>query len=239
MKKFNLEAYENFLIENNCIGFFDPPITLKSGRPGFYYINQRDNLENQTKKRKLAKFIYAFALDNGIRPSAFYGVPAGATPIGEEVTSLIDYLPPEKITGSAPREKPKGHGDPKDRYTVGPTTHVKDVAVIEDVTTTGDSVIYYVLMLQEAGIPVRAAITMATRQERRDHGRTVSEVLEKDFGVKLYAMTTASRLLPKVFKKMFQGRRIDEPAIKNVIDNILSYSRQYGEEEIDLSALDL
>jgi orotate phosphoribosyltransferase len=239
MARFDPGAYDAFLIEHGAVGFFFPPITLKSGRPGFYYINMRDLLRNLETKQVLARFVYDFAVDNNIKPAYFLGIPEGATPIGEAVTALIDYLPKDQIPAAVLRTKPKGHGDPKDRFSVGPLNYQQLAAAVEDVTTTGESTITQLIIMQEAGIPIKDDISMATREERRNRGRSVPEVLKKDFNVNLYAMTSASRILPKVFQQKFRGRKADEPEIVALIKNIHDYSKKYGEVEIDLSGVDL
>lgn len=239
MAKFNPDAYDAFLIESNAVGFFFPPITLKSGRPGYYYINMRDLLRNQATKGKAAQFIYAFAMDHGIKPNAFLGIPEGATEVAAAVTELIDYLPKEEVSAAVLRTKPKGHGDPKDRNTVGPLDYQQVYATVEDVTTTGESTITNLITMQEAGIRVKDDISMASREELRDRGRRIPELLKKDFNVTFHPMAPASRILRKKFQQQYRGRKIDEPEVGQLVDNIYKYSKRFGEVEIDLSTVDL
>lgn len=239
MALFNPDAYDAFLIEANAVGFFFPPITLKSGRPGYYYINMRDLLRNLATKERAAKFVYAFAMDHGIKPNAFLGIPEGATSMGEAVTELIDYLPKEEVAAAVLRTKSKGHGDPKDRNTVGPLDYQLLYSTVEDVTTTAESTITQLIVMQEAGIRVEDAISMASREELRDRGRRIPELLKKDFGVTFHPMAPASRILRKKFQQQYHGRKIAEPEVAQLVDNIYKYSKKYGEVEIDLSTVDL
>lgn len=50
------------------------------------------------------------------------------------------------------RGNPKEHGDPKDKYFIGPAKENDRVIVIEDVTTTGGSLIDTIKHLQESNI---------------------------------------------------------------------------------------
>ncbi len=239
MARFDPDAYDAFLIRNNAVGFFFPPITLKSGRPGYYYINMRDLLSNQETKAQQARFIYDFAMDNDIRPNAFLGVPEGATSMGEAVTELIDYFPKAEVAAAVLRTKPKGHGDPKDRNTVGPLDYRKTYGLLEDITTTGESTVTQLITMQEAGIRVKDDISMASREELRDRGRSIPDLLKKDFGVNFRPMAPASRILRKVFQQKYHGRKIDEPEVAQLVKNMHGYSKKYGEVEIDLSTVDL
>lgn len=193
---FDLTSYENFLIDNKLVGFFDPPIVLKSGRPGHWYVNMRDALASLELKRQLAQYVYSFCAEHGFRPDYFLGVPDGAKPLGEELNNLIDYRPPSEIPASVLRSGKKAHGDPQNRYSVGPLTSGQHVVLVEDVTTTGGSSMEHILRLQEIGIWVDALVSCVNRFERRDRRRTVRDVLERDYHVKYAALTNARSLLP-------------------------------------------
>ena len=90
------------------------------------------------------------------------------------------------------RAKPKDHGDPKDRYFVGSPTG--NICILEDVTTTGGSLIDCIKHLQEMGHHICAAIGLTNRDEFRDDKKTVKEALS-DLGVPYYEMSNAKTLL--------------------------------------------
>ena len=223
---FDRNDYETFLLSNRLVGFFDPPIVLKSGRPGHWYINMRDALKGQELKRKLAKYAYDFCMELGLKPDYFLGVPDGATPLGEEMNNLIDYRHPSEIPASVLRSGKKSHGDPQNRYSVGPITSGHHVVLVEDVTTTGGSSMEHILRLQELGIFIDALVSCASRHERRDHGRTVQDVLERDYHVRYECLTDATSLLPRAVLEFNppQGLR----------DEIENYYSVYGVTQIEL-----
>jgi orotate phosphoribosyltransferase len=217
---FDRDSYDQFLFDAGCVGFFDPPITLKSGRPGHWYVNMRDALKNLELKRQLAQHVYDFCINLGVGPDHFLGVPDGAKPLGEELNNLITYRSSSEIPGSVLRAGKKAHGDPANRYSVGPLTPSKHVVLVEDVTTTGGSSMEYILRLQELGIRIDLLVSCVNRFERRDRGRTVQDVLERDYRVKYAALTDARTLLPKAVLKF------NPPA--ELRDAIEAYYRQYG-----------
>jgi orotate phosphoribosyltransferase len=228
---FNLGAYEDFLLDDSggkkpLVGFFDPPITLKSGRPGHWYVNMRDALESIARKRALSKYVYEFCMDRGLKPDRFLGVPDGATPLGEELNNLIDYRSPTEMSASILRAGKKAHGDPANRYSVGPLKAGENIVLVEDVTTTGGSSMEALMKLQEVGVPVIAVVSCVNRFERRDRGRTVQDVLERDYGVKYDALTDARTILPRAAQKFKPTQALR--------DSIEEYYKRYGVEQVRL-----
>lgn len=223
---FDKEKYEEFLLINGCIGFFDPPVILKSGRLSYWYANLRNVLKSISLKKQLAKFIYDYAIDQNLRPDFFLGIPEGATPLAEAVNEFIDYKDLSQIPAIVLRSKPKEHGDPQDKYSVGPLPTGCHLALIEDVTTTGDSSMEHILRLQERGIFIEKLLSCVYRLERRDSGRTVEEVLRKDYHVDFAYLTDASSILPKAYKLL-------NPS-KEVAKGIEDYFKTYGVTQIRL-----
>ena len=79
---FNQQEFNKFVEENGVYGFFDEPITLKSGRLSYFYVNWRNVVEDVFLTDKLADFVLSFAKDNDIEIDTFYGVPEGVTKLG-------------------------------------------------------------------------------------------------------------------------------------------------------------
>jgi orotate phosphoribosyltransferase len=223
---FDREGLDNFLIERKCVGFFDPPITLKSGRPGHYYINIRNAVTTQEDLQKIAKFAFEYAMKRGLKPDQFIGVPEGATPIGQEATKLINYKTPETIPLTILRSKPKDHGDPKDRYSVGPLVPGTHAVMIEDVSTTGASGEPAIMALQESGVLIDEFHSIASRLERRDDGRTVGEAYKDKYGISYSALTDSTTLIPKAVEQQKPSRR--------VLENVEDYFKEYCSVPIKL-----
>lgn len=209
MANFNQEEFNSFILENDVVGFFKEPIKLKSGRMSNWYVNWRTPTGDAFLMDRLTDYVLAFAEDNNLSPDCFYGVPEGATKLG--VLTQFKYA---KKSGNFSagshvlpmgRAKPKEHGAPKDRFFVGMPKG--KTIVLEDVTTTGGSLLNTLDHLKEAGVDVVATFGLTNRMEVRDDGKSVKQAVEEK-GVKYLALSSALDLLPKVYAKVNPGEEI-------------------------------
>jgi len=218
---FNQKDFNNFIVENKIIGLFEKPITLKSGRISNWYVNWRNISEDVFLLDKLSDFVLSFVEGLNLKPDCFYGVPEGATKLGlfaqfKWAKNRDDYEKCKYVLAMG-RGKPKEHGDVKDKFFVGAPKG--NVIILEDVTTTGMSLLETVDNLKELGVNIIAAIGMTNRNEVRDDGKTVEQALAEK-GVKYYGLSNATELLPIVCKDEKNKKIIDE------------YFEQYGNEKI-------
>ena len=226
MAGFSQEEYNKFLIENNVIGFFEEPVTLKSGRISNWYVNCRYLLDKVGVIDKLTDFVLAFSDDKGISADYFYGVPEGAT----KLAVILNYKKGKLDNNENQalvigRGKPKEHGAPKDRYFIGLVKERDKVIVIEDVTTTGGSLIDTIKHLQESNVEVVAAIGLVNRMEKRDDGKSVEQVIN-ELNVPYFAMGNSMELLPMA--------RDDSKPSDSVLEEVEKYFDQYGIEPLKL-----
>ncbi|MBU0758361.1 MAG: hypothetical protein KKF44_09910 [Nanoarchaeota archaeon] len=223
MARFNRDEYDNFLIANNVVGFFEKPITLKSGRISNWYANCR-NLQNTVGALdKVSQFILDFVDDIGIEYDYFYGVPDGITKLG----TILNYLKgkaddDDNMPVVIGRKTPKPHGAAKDRYFIGPVKEGDKVIVLEDVTTTGGSMLESIGQLKEANVEIVAALGLMNRCEKRDDGKSVAEKVE-EYGFKYYNLSDALRMLPKV------AADISEDGKKELV----AYFDKYGVDKLE------
>lgn len=225
--KFHRDEFIKFLLDNRVAGFFEKPVTLKSGRQSHFYVNWRTVSNDVFLMDELSDFLAAFAADAGFVPDAFYGVPEGATKIGvistyKWVKGREDYAP-ARFCLPMGRGKPKEHGDPKDRFFVGEPRG--KIVVVEDVTTTGGSLLYTLDQLAQIDVTVIAAIGLTNRMEKRDDGKSVEDAIAEK-GIKYLALSQATDFLPEAYKKFAPGKHIAQ-AIENEF-------RQYGVCELKL-----
>ena len=209
MGAFSQQDFNKFVLDNNVVGFFQEPITLKSGRQSHWYVNWRDVAADVFLLDQLVGYVTAFTRDLGLEPDCFYGVPEGATKLGV----ITQYeLAKRSSTYSAHshalpmgRGKPKDHGAPKDRYFVGQPRG--RTIVLEDVTTTGGSLLTTIDSLTEAEVPIIAAFGLTNRMALRDDGQSVQAAVEgKD--VPYHALSNALQLLPEVYRRLNPGVEI-------------------------------
>lgn len=205
--------FNQFLIEKDVIGFFDSPITLKSGRKSNWYINFRTVAEDAKRLDVLTDFVVDFvsaadaAKTFSHSPLCLYGVPEGATKAAIIAQMKWAQRSPCYSEGSHPipmgRAKPKEHGIPKDKFFVGAPRGA--TLVLEDVTTTGGSLITTLQALTQADVSVIGALGFANRMEKRDDGKSVVEAIAEMSSasgpMKYLYMSSALDLLPLAKKK--------------------------------------
>lgn len=212
MPRFDQEEFNRFVLQHDVVGFFEEPITLKSGRESNWYVNWRGPTSDVLKTHYLAGQVIAFAKGLGLEPETFYGVPEGATKLGV----IAQYMLGVGTGGPMPcaakahtlamgRAKPKGHGDPRDKFFLG--LPQGRTVVLEDVTTTGGSLLEELLKLRSAGVDVVAAIGLTNRMELRDDRQSVQQAVES-MGVPYHHMSNALDLLPQAYAAVNPGESI-------------------------------
>ncbi|MBT4870378.1 MAG: hypothetical protein HON47_02300 [Candidatus Diapherotrites archaeon] len=209
MGEFNQEEFNKFIEESGVYGFFKEAITLKSGRQSHFYANWRDVVQDVFLTEQLANYVINFAKENNLEVDTFYGVPEGATKLGVMAQYLFSKQKENYAKGSAVlsmgRAKPKDHGAAKDKFFVG-MPQGKTI-VLEDVTTTGGSLITTLEGLKEAGVEVSGVISLTNRMEKRDDGKSVKEAIEER-GIKFYNMSSALDLLPIMYGVLSPGEEV-------------------------------
>jgi len=214
--------FYDFIIENNVIGFFDEPLTLKSGRKSYWYVNWRTVAEDVFLLDKVSNFLLSFVKHLNLKPDCFYGVPEGATKLGVITQYKWAFndknIKPGKYVLSMGRGKPKEHGALKDKYFLG--IPKGKIILVEDTTTTGSSMLKVIDDLVDINVNIIAAIGLTNRSEIRDDGNTVEEAI-KNKNVQYYAMSNAIDIIPKLNPN---------PTISN---HIKTYFKKYGTREIN------
>lgn len=218
------EKYYDFILRNNVIGFFKDPLKLKSGRISYWYVNWRNIAEDVFLLDELTNHLIDYVENLGLKPDLFYGVPEGATKLGiitqfKWAKKQEDYSQ-KSYALSMGRGKPKEHGDPKDKFFLGvPKGHL---IILEDVTTTGGSLLEAIDNLLKLDVTIDAAIGLTNRNELRDDGKSVEDAV-KEKGVNYRAMSDALDLLPRL--------NPDGDIVKHVED----YFQKYGIRDIKFS----
>jgi orotate phosphoribosyltransferase len=224
MDGFVQEEFNRFIEENNVYGFFEDAITLKSGRKSHFYANWRNVVEDVWLTERLAEYVISFTQSIGLDADTFYGVPEGATKLG--LITQYKWAQRSDTYGRGShvlamgRAKPKDHGAPKDRFFVGMPQG--NVVVIEDVTTTGGSLLRTLEGLTESEVRVVGVISLTNRMEKRDDGLSVKEAVEKK-GFPFDSMSSSLDLLPIMYKILQPGEDI-----ANAIEREF---REYGVRE--------
>ncbi len=223
MDAFDQDALNSFIIDNGVIGFFPEGRTLKSGRFSYWYANCRNLASSVGRIDRTADFLIAFLAARSLVCDYVYGVPAGITGLATVVNYKRGMAGDREHRVVIGREKPKQHGDPRDRYFIGKVEPGDRVVVIEDVTTTGGSMLKSLGALAEAGVEVAAVVSIVDRMERRDDGKSVAECVQQRGSV-YHSMTDADQLIPLAiaryrpdadFLRQFQ-QRYNQYALKTI-----------------------
>jgi orotate phosphoribosyltransferase len=196
---FNKEKFIQFALDNNVAGFADKPITLSSGRQSYWYANWRKVASDVFLIDRLSDFVIDFSDHVEIEDSSFVGVPEGATKLGLIVQyKLVRNYKIDRHPLTMIRANPKSHG-----YHEGVFLGVPEgnVVILEDVTTTGRSLVANIEKLVNAGTSISAAITLTDRLEKTKQGESVERLLRSGMDVPFYAMSTALDLLPRAVEK--------------------------------------
>jgi orotate phosphoribosyltransferase len=227
MHSFIQDEFNRFIQENNVYGFFDDAITLKSGRRSHFYANWRNVVEDVWLTDRLAEFVISFTESIELHVDTFYGVPEGATKLGvitqfKWAQRFANYAKGSHVLAMG-RAKAKDHGAPKDRYFVGMPRG--NVVVIEDVTTTGGSLLHTLEGLAESEVHVVGVISLTNRMEKRDDGLSVKEAVE-NMGFSFNSMSSSLDLLPIMYKILQPG--------EHIADAIEQEFREFGVRELKL-----
>ncbi len=160
------------LVESGAIKFGD--FTLASGKKSKYYVD----IKKASTKYEILEMMGEMLADH-VKGELLAGVELGAVPLVAitAVKSKRDYL--------IIRKEKKGYGTSK--LIEGEYEEGKVVDIIEDVVTTGGSVLRAIRLLRDAGLKVNRVICVVDREEG---GR---ENLEKE-GVELISLVKSHEL---------------------------------------------
>jgi orotate phosphoribosyltransferase len=135
-------------------------VTLSSGRTSDYYVDcKRVTLSSE------GAHLSAKLMLEKIQPDivAVGGLTLGADPIVASIT-VLSHLRGRGLSGMIVRKEPKKHGTMS--YVEGPAQEMgAKVAVVEDVVTSGASLLLAIERITAAGYQVTQALALLDRQE--------------------------------------------------------------------------
>ncbi len=185
-----VKEFSTFLYENKIIRFGD--FTLASGKKSSYYVDLRLVPSYPHQFRKMIKYLQNEIIkDIGLNKfDSLVSVPTGglviASALAIETVKPLIYV----------RSKPKDYGTSK---TVEGKIHEgMKVVMIDDVATTGGSVVNGIKSLKEVKIKVEDAYVIVNRMEGAD------EAL-KDQGVTLHSITNVIQITKSLHEQNLVG----------------------------------
>ena len=136
-----------FAKKHGAVRYSDQGFTLKSGQTSNIYINWRPLMGDVHCLDQITDYIINVILDSGLKPQAIVGVPHGATKIGL-ITQFKWALRPDTPPNTIHMYRPnKTHGDTTFQETI-----TGDTILIEDVVTSGGSILQFMQLLPGANI---------------------------------------------------------------------------------------
>jgi len=196
-----VKEFATFLHQSGIIKFGD--FTLASGKKSSYYVDLRLIPSYPHQFRILIKYLQNDITENiGLSNfDSFVSVPTGglviASALAMETVKPIIYV----------RNKPKDYGTSKSIE--GLIREGMSVLMIDDVATTGGSVVNAIKLLKEANIKVTDAFVIVNRMEGAD------EAL-KELGVKLHSITNVIQIT----QELYQQKLVDKIILEKVKNQI-------------------
>ena len=196
-----VKEFATFLYKNDIIKFGN--FTLASGKDSSYYIDLRLVPSFPHEFRKMIKnlqnlVIEKTGLDNF---ESIASVPPGglivASALAIEIIKPLIYV----------RNKPKEHGTAKSIE--GKTSAGMKVVMVDDVMTTGTSVLNGINQLKESGLSISDAFVIINRLEGADKAFS-------DIGVRIHQLTDILEITNILFKE----KLIDEEILEKVKEQI-------------------
>ncbi len=185
-----VKEFSTFLHENKIIRFGD--FTLASGKKSPYYVDLRLVSSYPHQFRKMVKFLQNEIIkDIGLdKFDSLVSVPTGglviASALAIETVKPLIYV----------RSKPKDYGTSKSIE--GKIWEGMKVVMIDDVATTGGSVVNGIKSLKESKIKVDDAYVIVNRMEGAD------EALKKE-GVTMHSITDVMQITKSLHEQNLVG----------------------------------
>ncbi len=192
-----VKEFATFLHQKGIIKFGD--FTLASGKKSSYYVDLRLVPSYPLEFRKMIKYLeneigHGIGLDNF---ESIVSVPTGglviASALAIETVKPLIYV----------RSKPKDYGTSKS--VEGKIHDGMKVVMIDDVATTGGSVVNAIKSLKEVNIPVKDAYVIVNRMEGADEA-----LLE--LGVKMHSILN----ILQITEVLFEQNLIDVDVLEKV-----------------------
>ncbi|MEK3809006.1 orotate phosphoribosyltransferase [Bacillus sp. FSL H8-0547] len=163
------------------------PFTWSSGLKSPIYCDNRLTLSYPEVRKNIAEGLSALIREHYPQAEMIAGTATAGIPHAAWVSDLLN-LPMSYV-----RSKPKGHG--KGNQIEGKVHEGQKVVVVEDLISTGGSVITAVRALREAGCEVIGAVSIFTYELQKG-----TEMLEEE-GIHSVSLTDYSSLIETALKK--------------------------------------
>jgi orotate phosphoribosyltransferase len=198
-----VKEFATFLYQNDIIKFGD--FTLASGKKSSYYVDLRLVPSYPQEFRKMVKYLEnEISQDIGLDEfDSIVSVPTGGLVIASALS--IETVKPLIYV----RNKPKDYGTSKS--VEGKIYEGMKVVMIDDVATTGGSVVNAIKILKEINVSIKDAYVIVNRMEGAD------EALSQ-MGVKMHSILNILQITETLYEQNFIDKNILQK-VKEQINN--------------------
>lgn len=154
------ERLGEIIIERSFKYNEEQPFTLASGKKSNYYFNCKPTTLDPEGMNLIGTIVFDILKDTNV--TAAGGLTLGADPIANAV-SIISYQKGKPIKSFIVRKDVKDHGTKS--AIEGNVRQGENVAIIDDVITTGASTITAIEQARKEGLNVELVITLIDREE--------------------------------------------------------------------------
>jgi len=196
-----VKEFATFLHQNDIIKFGD--FTLVSGKKSSYYVDLRLVPSYPHEFRKMVKYLENEIAENiGFNKfDSIVTVPTGgliiASALAIETVKPLIYV----------RSKPKDHGTSK--LVEGRIHEGMKVILIDDVATTGSSVVNAIKSLKQVNISIKDAYVIVNRMEGADEALS-------ELGVKMHSILN----ILQITEVLYEQNLVDESVLDKVKNQI-------------------
>ncbi len=144
------------------LSYIEGEVTLTSGRKSDYYFDCKQTALHPEGGCLIGGVFLEMLKDHDVKGVG--GMTLGADPLVSAV-SVLSHIRKRPLPGFIIRKEPKGHGT--DQYLEGLKNFAAGdkVALLEDVVTTGGTLIKSVQRVRDAGFEVEAVLAVLDREE--------------------------------------------------------------------------
>ena len=158
-----LQKLIGFVAQTSYEDHSDNPITLASGNKSKHYVDCKKALSHAEARAWIGEAILEVADANRLQFKGVGGLELGAYPIGTAVSDAAFRKDKRKLNAFVVRKQRKAHG--LKSLVEGDLTGVKRVLIVDDVVTSGSSVITAIRACRDDNFEVMGAVAIVDREE--------------------------------------------------------------------------
>jgi len=162
-------------------------IKLTSGKESDFYIDGKQTTLDAEGAYLCGMLLYDLICSNDVKIGAVGGMTLGADPLVTAV-SIVSYLEGAPLPAFIVRKEPKSHGTENYIEGKGNLPEGVQVALLEDVVTTGGTLLQVIERVKSQGFEVGLVATLVDRQEGGSEALTAQ-------GYKLLSVFSREELL--------------------------------------------